>query len=77
MSRQKKISVNLKIGQWKVLRLRNGEKEVEEKYTELKGPMGRLKGLVGQGGQCTHRRSPRRRQERERSRENIFKISQI
>ena len=33
MSRQKKISVNLKIGQWKVLRLRNGEKEVEEKYT--------------------------------------------
>ena len=47
MSRQKKISVNLKIGQWKVLRLRNGEKEVEEKYTELKGPMGHLKGLWG------------------------------
>ena len=50
------------------------EKEVEEKYTELKEPVGHLEGLVGQGEQCTYCRSSRRRQERERSRENILKF---
>lgn len=40
MSRQKKQSVNLKIGQEKFSRLRKRKKKIEEKQTEPKGPVG-------------------------------------
>ena len=62
MSRQKKQSVNLKIGQEKFSRLR--KKKIEEKQTEPKGPLG-----YRQADQHKHYGSPQK--ERGRRRENI------
>ena len=58
LSRQKKQSVNLKIGQEKFSRLR--KEKVEEKQTEPKGPVGNH-----QLGQHTHCGCPRRKGKRE------------
>lgn len=63
LSRQKKQSVNLKIGQEKFSRLR--KEKVEEKQTEPKGPVG-----YHQADQHKNYGSPQR-EERERGRENI------
>ena len=62
---QKKESTNLKIGQWKLLRLRNRRKEIEEKQTVHKGPVRHR-----QVDQHTHRRSPKRKSGKEA--EKIF-----
>ena len=62
---QEEESVDLKIGQWKLLRLRKERKKIKEKLVEPKGPVG-----YHQADPYTHCGSPKR-EGRERGRENI------
>lgn len=65
LSRQKKKSANLKIGQRKLSSLWNRKTKIKEKWTEHKASAGH-----DQGGQHAHCGNPRRR---ERGRHNIWR----
>lgn len=65
MSREKKQSVILKRGRWKLWRLRNRKEKTEEKQTKPKEP-------VGQHQKDQYMHCGRHRKRRERKRRRIY-----